>query len=253
MVGDRAEADKFAGLVGPELDCAVIIADEHIPAGRLQTYLQVRSIINAKKFIGLHCLLDDYELLCTLDCETAVMRPGDVRQSCALRAERRAFAAHCVELPEMRHIVHCPARLFGLSTEDRIVREVTDGGRLYAWFENVPTYERDTLGDMFERFGADRDVTVLCDRLSWFDFDHIVYQYFSCLYRDWHLEDIGWPAPDRPGAWWELWSPKRPEDREMAAEFAARWAPAWARHPQLLDDVPSAFLCFHCDRAIEGG
>ncbi len=248
VVGDRAEHDELAALLGSGDRHSLIVADERLAPGRLATYVAVGSIINAKKLIGLHALADRYEVLCTLDSETAVLRPGDVRRSYALRAERRAYPAHAVDVPLMRRIAHTAARLFGLSAEERILHEVTAGGRLYAWFEDVPVYERDPLTRMFERLGADRDLTVLCDRLSWFDFDHILYQYFRCLVDGWQLEDLGWPAPDRPGAWWEIWRSDIAEDRELAAAFASRWAPSWVSDPGLLELFPSAFLAFHRDR-----
>jgi hypothetical protein len=254
VLGDRAEADEFDALLADGAHqasaCSLVAIDEHLPAGRFQSYLAVGSIINAKKFVALHVLRDRYELLCTLDSETTVLAPGDVRRSHALRAERRAYPAHAVELPEMRQIVEASARLLGLRIEERILREVTGGGRLYAWFENVPVYERDALGEMFERLGAERDVTYLCDRLSWFDFDHILYQYFCCCFRGWHLDDLGWTPPETQGAWWELWSADVPEHRAMASELAASWEPSWVRDPALTGAVPSAFLAYHADRAV---
>jgi hypothetical protein len=251
VVGDRAEADGLAELLPTGGRHSLIVAEERLAPGRLSSYLAVGSIINAKKFVGLHALLDRYDMLCTLDSETAVLRPGDVRGSYALRRERSAYPAHAVDAPLMRRIVQATARLFGLGAEDRIIREVTAGGRLYAWFEDVPVYESDTLAEMFERLGADRDLTVLCDRLSWFDFDHILYQYFCCLFGGWQLEDLGWPAPERTGAWWEIWRSDVAADRELAAAFASRWAPSWVSDPGLLDLFPSAFLAFHRDRLAD--
>lgn len=252
VVGDGTERAAFEAELGDGHQAAVLALDDLVPAGRLASYLAVGSIINAKKFAGLHAVLDHYDVLCTLDSETEVLTHGEVRTSHGLRAERRAFPAHAVDRPDMRAIVQAPARLLGLAAEDRIMRQVTAGGRLYAWFEDVPTYDRDALGEMLERVGAAGDITVLCDRLSWFDFDHIIYQYFCCVFRDWHLEDQGWPAPEEKGGWWELWSLEQDADRERARAFGQRWAPSWVHDPALRAEIPSAFLAFHRDRLARG-
>ena len=250
VLGERAEVDEFAALAGDLGRGSLISANEHFANGRFERYLAARSVINTKKFLGLHLLMDRYDLLCTLDSELVVLGPGDVRASYAVRAERRAYPAHAVEVPFMRQVVQSPARLLGFDVEERILDEVTQGGRLYAWFEDVPTYESQTLRRMFEWLGAGSDVTVLCDRLSWYDFDHILYQYYCCCFDGWRLEDLGWPAPEVTGAWWELFSADRSEDRERAAELAAGWSPSWVRDPRLLSVVPSAFLAFHQDRPL---
>lgn len=249
VTGDRDEADALASELGEDPGAAVMAAADHLPAGRLETYLAVGSIINIKKYVGLHALRDRYALLCTPDSETIALRPGDPARSHALRAEREAYPAHAIATPFMRRILGASARLLGLDAERRIMREVTDGGRLYAWFEDLPGYDRDGLNEMLERLGADRDITVLCDRLSWFDFDHILFQYFNCVYRGWHLDDLGWDAPASEGAWWEIWNPELPEDRALIADVAQRWQPSWVRDEQLLELVPSAFVAFHRDRS----
>jgi len=129
--------------------------------------LKENCVINLKKFATLHmCLNLGYNYMLCFDSDTKNL--GNIEK-----------------LTEQAITNYNKRVYFGIDTTDNAYLTINyESAKLsncnkylniYAWFFDIPIYEKQDLKDFFEYFG---DFENLAQKLNWHSFDHLVYMYF---------------------------------------------------------------------------
>jgi len=139
------------------------------------------SIVTFKKFYGLKELIQspfDYFIVCDseIDIITENFTKDNVIQKINnIFSNKRLYAG---EVDGGIDIYRKCASLFPNDLEK--LRNITQNFTLNTWFSDLPVYRREDLSDFFNKI----DYTNIVTSLSWAHFDHIIYQLFLLLEKN---------------------------------------------------------------------
>jgi hypothetical protein len=159
-----------------------------------------RQIINYKKFEGLKQAIKqggEFKYFIVCDAEIEIVA-NNFNGSTITRSLERFFSSKCIfagdiELSRIgKGTLVFPTAAAGLfkSEDDRVkISGLTNNFRLYTWWSDIPVYAAEHLDEFFNLIDE--------SKLSYESFDHLAYQYYLLLYRDFKIIQI-------PGLKWSL-------------------------------------------------
>ena len=129
--------------------------------------------VTVKKFWGLEHLMNRYDYIAAIDCECEFLRsfePGKVLREIW---ESRSFLTANKSDASARKINKDCAELLGLGNGGSRIRQQTEDYLYYWWFNEIPVYRTETLGEFFSWLdeGTRREAVFS----NWCCFDYIVY------------------------------------------------------------------------------
>jgi hypothetical protein len=162
---------------------SLVLAD-HFSDQQLAVLAQKRAHPSVKKFYALARLKTQYSHVICLDAECLLLRrTGWAHAAQTIMARKQWFGGqlHPGMVGE-RQIVQCSMtelpRPYGLAPDyfDRIDE------LLYTWWWDLPVYETAHISAFLDWIGW-HDKDHFLRRITWFSFDHVVYQYFTHVYH----------------------------------------------------------------------
>jgi hypothetical protein len=212
------------------------------------------SIVNLKKFLGLHWALQSGADYCIcLDCDvialTTLSRVLEIgRDNYQERLYLGAGVEGFADSQRFRQVMQESASLFG-PDQQKAIREVTENFSLYTWFTDFPVYRKDDLNGFFaamsEVHGSFPDF--LC-ALRWASFDHMLYMLHRVSRGDARIFDYRKSlnidtAPEN----------LRPQELlriGLESGYEAGWISAKSAfdHPEAFRILPNLCLLMHFDR-----
>jgi hypothetical protein len=140
------------------------------------------SIVTFKKFYALKELIKspfDYFIVCDSEIDIIIenfTKDNVMQKINNIFSNKRIYAGEVDELLPI-HINKRCSSLFPADLEK--LRNITQDFRLYSWFSDLPVYRREDLTDFFNKI----DYT----NIVWHHFDHIIYQFFLLLDKNFTL------------------------------------------------------------------
>ena len=166
--------------------------DDYYAPFTLET-LQLRRIFPVfKKFFALDRLRDRYKWFICPDAETHLLRNEGWDECC-----ERLFASkvwYGGRVPENNGLQQGVAKktateLVGDEIEKATIRVMTDNHSFFSWWWELPVYKAEHVGEFLSWIGWNGPEPFQ-DRLSWFTFDHCLYEYYTALHHNFRLQFV---------------------------------------------------------------
>lgn len=216
----------------------------------IKLFETTRSIINVKKlfaiiheytnYLGLVCTDDEVEFVKKFNGEEVFITMKKLSLFPATDISSVVTKDRIIE----RVISECIK--FIPDINDRILmKEITKDFSIYSWFSNLPFYDSRDIPDFLKKFEILNYHSL--SKISFFHFEHILYQYYCILngtkhYRvyDWSYEQLGIYN------WFECFHLEK--KHLYSLEYQNEFKPYWASSNSLLEVFDNAFCVFHTDR-----
>lgn len=217
----------------------------------IELFEKTRSIINVKKIFGLMHEFESYEGIICTDDEIEFIRSFEGVELFRDLLSRKVFPATDITNVQskdnilQRVLTEC-SKFLPLQNDRIVIQEETSNYSLFSWFSDLPFYQSCDVPDFLKKFGLiDYDSL---RQLSFFTFDHILFQYYKILNDGYKYQKLDW-SYDTKGAynWFECLH-LEPIKYEYISYYQENFAPKWASSYVLTDHFTEAICLFHTDR-----
>ena len=153
-------------------------------------YVNGRSgITSYKKLYALDQLINstyDYFIVCDseIDIKVENFNINNINKKINQIFENRIIYAGNVEKNNNIAQVEASANLFS-NEDNEIIKHETNNFTLYSWLSDLPVYKKTHLSDFFKKI----DYYNKRHLITWFHFEHMMYQYYLIIYHNFKVID----------------------------------------------------------------
>jgi len=142
------------------------------------------SAVTEKKFYGLNWIFEntDFKNVAAVDVDCVFTRNADYAELFDQYNRRGIVYANTFDYAPYP-IINSPLRFFNSIDQEKL-KTVTDHGKVYFWFNDVPVYNR----DYFTKFMQYIHYPQIVKHLACMDFDYIIYAYYLIVQDIFKLE-----------------------------------------------------------------
>lgn len=150
-------------------------------------------IINIKKLYGLNYLIHNYDIfdyIAVIDSEIEFINVDNLWNRFKLICDKKVAIAGNTTIRNNVHLfldnIH-NASLEYIKPEDRdIVNKITNNGKYYFWFSDIPVYDSKILPNFLTYIGLN-NFTDFIKNMNFWTFDYVVYYYYCIAYHDYKI------------------------------------------------------------------
>jgi hypothetical protein len=145
-------------------------------------------------------------------------------------------------------IIECNKMIASESDRDNIKR-LTANYATYGWFADLPFYDCEKIPHFLKTIGIHNFSDL--NRLNFFTFDHILYQFSCILNYSYKYQILDWENAEKYGAysWFECFHLHN-KGKEYAQIYQEKYKPLWSTSRDLLGIFQDAICVFHIDRQL---
>jgi hypothetical protein len=167
---------------------SVITLDEAFDAQDMAVIAQKRLWPTVKKFHALFKCGRDYDHAVCVDAETLVLqRRGWTAAAQRILAKKHWYGGGLLGPMVGERATYQHSLLDVSSPQDHAaIARLVGQGEIYTWWWDLPVYDCRHLDD-FQAWIGWQDRRAFLERLTWFAFDHVVYQAYTVLHRGFQL------------------------------------------------------------------
>jgi len=228
-----------------------IFLDDYFSPADLELFEKTRSIINVKKIFGIMHEYGNYEGLFCTDDEIEFIRKFDGKILLEKFMNKNYFAATDISSVKskeniIQRILAESCKFISDEGSRKLIKTATKDYKLFGWFADIPFYNSKLVPDFLSKFGLN-DYQSLTS-LSFFTFDHILYQYYLVLRGDSNYYELKWQY-NNPSAynWFECLH-LQPLNVSYIEEYQQIFSPSWASSIELTTYFTESICIFHTDR-----
>ena len=129
----------------------------------------------------------------------------------------------------------------------KLIKTATKDYALFGWFADIPFYDSKLVPDFLDKFGLN-DYQSLTS-LSFFTFDHILYQYYKIFMGDSNYYELKWEYNTQGAYNWFECLHLQPLNLGYIKEYQRVFSPSWASSIELTTYFTEAICIFHTDRS----
>ena len=209
------------------------------------------SIINVKKLMGLQEIMGEYKGIIVTDDELEFIREFNGHELLEVCRSRAHYPATNItdsiskDKALSRVLLECSKML--PSEEERIlIRDSTRSFSLLSWFSDLPFYDCSDLPEFFSRYGLNNTSGYM--KLSYFTFDHVLYQFHKIIRRERDYIELDWQYKSPKIYNWFECLHIEPLNEPIISEYVKAYNPLWVSGKNLVNLFPNAIAIFHKDR-----
>lgn len=135
----------------------------------------------SKKWYGLKLLELSYEYVIMIDAESLIIKNINLLKMCENFFKEKILYGNKTNIWNHKISSHCVKYFIKHKNYANI------NLRLYMWFHNLFIYKTSHLKHFFKLTKIDENLT----KLTWYDFEHLIYAYYLILYKNFKLVDLG--------------------------------------------------------------
>lgn len=152
-----------------------------------------RCIVNLKKFAALHWAQLYYQYIAVIDCDTIFngTTKHTFERLIQNYQQKKVFGGGINTSDLIQQIQKESAAYF--SQNDYVfIKNITNNFNAYAWFFDVPFYQKSHLSDFFNYFlDQKKEDYNFWHRIHWESFEHLIYQFYLLCKQDFTFIDYG--------------------------------------------------------------
>ena len=176
VFSNATQKDKFVGLVN-----SLSLKSDFLNLILPESEGQFKSQVTIKKFYGLRCLKNNYKYIATIDSESKFIKNIDYEKefddiwnnSEMLKANKSDNAYF---------IMRTCYKTLGIF-DNRILRKETNNYHYNVWFNEIPLYRCDLLGEFFEWLDSlNQDY-----KKEWLCFEYYIFAAFLIIKKGYHI------------------------------------------------------------------
>jgi hypothetical protein len=233
----------------PNIKC--IYLDDFFSDADIELFEKTRSIINIKKLFGVMHEYPSYKGLICTDDEIEFIRFFKGEDLLSHFLSRKVFPA--TDISNVKSKDNIIQRIlvesckFLPSPHDRLlIKDATKSYSLFSWFSDLPFYDCKDVPGFLGKFNL-TDYESL-KQLSFYTFDHILYQYYKLLSSEYKYQTLDWKY-DFKGAynWFECLH-LEPINYDYVSYYHKNFTPKWTSSATLSNQFTDAICLFHTDR-----
>lgn len=228
------QQDKFLQTCRQRFDAVPgsMVLDSQLP--------NCKNPVTIKKFYGLYKLMDQYEYIATIDCESVFISDIPVGKVLDRVWQERSFLASNISSQGAAVVKKC-AEAMGLVDNEVLISE-TGNFKYTWWFNDIPVYRTKDIREFFEWIKNDKKIDIIYNEFCCFDY--LVYVIWLLLYKDgFHLKK--YKVRDYVSIIESLWRPEKIGKVRIEKQLGTHWT---SRVDLKTEVNPKIYMQFHCDR-----
>ena len=228
-----------------------IYLDEYFSPEDLELFEKTRSIINVKKIFGIMHEYRNYRGLFCTDDEIEFIRKFDGKILLEKFINKNIFAATDISSVKskdniIQRILTESCKLISDEGNRKLLKTATKDYTLFSWFADIPFYDSKLVPDFLDEFGLS-DYQSLTS-LSFFTFDHILYQYYQIFREHSNYYELKWEYDSQAVYNWFECLHLQPLNLSYIEEYQRVFPPSWASSIELTTYFTESICIFHTDR-----
>lgn len=230
-----------------------LFLDDYFSSEDIELFELTKSIINVKKIFGLLHEYQNYKGLICTDDEIEFVRSFNGLDLLDRFTNFKYFPATDISISDsknsvLKKILMESSKLLITSKDRARIASLTHNFTLYSWFSDLPYYNPRDIPNFLGKFGIFEYKDLI--KLSFYTFDHILYQYYCILYLNKEYVVCNWEYTNTKIIynWFECFHVK-PLNHEYINEYQTKFPPSWSSSKELLDTFTRAICVFHTDRS----
>lgn len=226
-------------------------AEDHAAFERIALGLRYRAIIcpplvsksptTEKKFSGMKHVFDttDFEYIAAIDVDSEFTKQVDYADLFDKFYQQGTLYGNKYDFSPFP-ILEAPLKFF-TNSEAIKIHSFTEGFRAYFWFNDISVYRRNDFLDFLNYIDYNRNA----HKLTWFDFDYIIYAYYMIIRNKFRIKPILINGKPLNRHFIEDQKDMDPEEFKQAFEQVK---PMWVRKDINSPEMSRTFMNVHVDR-----
>ena len=242
---------KIDNFVVTENNIKSIYLDDFFSSVDLELFEKTRSIINVKKIFGVMHEYENYKGLICTDDEIEFIQNFDGKALLEKFINKKHFAATNISSIKskdnvLQRVLIESCKLIQEGGNRKLIQTATKNYALYGWFSDIPFYDSKFVPDFLDKFGLTGYQSLT--KLSFFTFDHILYQYYKIFMGDTNYYDLQWEYTNKNIYNWFECLHLKPLNLVYVDYYQRVFAPSWVSSIELATHFTEAICIFHTDR-----
>ena len=145
--------------------------------------MEKRSFATFKKFVAIDELKTQFDFLICIDAET-ILLTHDWSSICNKLLNRKIWFGGGLTstMREEKKIIHSSATELVPIDDHEKIKHITFDYNFYNWWWDIPVYYSSDVSAFLNWINWN-DIESVINRLSWYSFDHLIYQFYTVLYQ----------------------------------------------------------------------
>ncbi|MHA8067521.1 hypothetical protein V7S76_12685 [Aquirufa sp. ROCK2-A2] len=166
-----------------KLSCLSIILEDIYTNNQLERLLEKRSFPTFKKFVAIDQLKSQFDFLICIDAET-ILLTQDWSSICHKLLNRKIWFGGGLTstMRDAKKIMQSSATELVPIEDHEKIKRLTFDYNFYNWWWDIPVYYSSDVSAFLHWLNW-YDTESVINRLTWYSFDHSIYQFYTVLYQ----------------------------------------------------------------------
>ena len=159
--------------------CNSIVLEDYLEESQIQKINAKNIFPSLKKLIALSLLYKKYDYISCIDAEIKVLKEPDLR----LIYESRTVIGGYINKNAERKIIWNSTVLTTHQKYHPQLKSISEDFHYYTWWSVFPVYKSSTIPNFLIFIGFNNMIQFI-DKLNWFFFEHMAYNYYCLLFEN---------------------------------------------------------------------
>jgi hypothetical protein len=168
---------------GQNFSCLSIILEDRFTLNQLESLSEKRIFPTFKKFVAIDELKTQFDFLICIDSET-ILLTNDWSSICNKLLNRKIWFGGSLTstMTAEKKIIQSSATELVPPVDQEKIKHLAFDYNFYNWWWDIPVYFSSNVGAFLNWINW-YDTEAIINRLSWYSFDHLIYQFYTVLHQ----------------------------------------------------------------------